>query len=163
MVTIEYSEYGQSVSDFDYGDWLDDVKENIESNRTFSVSTGIPIHAIRLAICKGEIDCEKVFFKYLGETFQANEYGAFFHWPNGFASVDVDLSFELIKCARNKRKLKHSLTPRCEFGIINDVGHEERCPNETIPDDCFCKEHRDEVNKIQAMIEKCDTEEIKEL
>ena len=105
MIIIEYTERGQPVSDFNYGDWLDNVKRNIDSDHTFVVSTSVPIAAIRLAIVRGEIDHSKIVFRYSDEVFQANEYGAIPNWPSGFCDIENRFAEDILKCAMRKKRL----------------------------------------------------------
>ena len=106
MITIEYSENGQAVSDFNYKDWLDNVKANVGRDHTFIVSTSVPIYAVQLAIVRGEIDCSKIVFKYSNEVFQANEYGAIPNRPFGFCDVENKLAEDILRFAMKKRKSK---------------------------------------------------------
>jgi hypothetical protein len=104
MITIEYAENGQAVSDFNYKDWLDNVKANIGRDHTFIVSTSIPIYAVRLAIVLGEIDFNEIVFKYSNEVFQANKYGAIERWPLGFCDLEVNLATDILRYAMKKRR-----------------------------------------------------------
>ena len=106
MITIEYAENGQAVSDFNYKDWLDNVKANVGRDHTFIVSTSVPIYAVRLAIVRGELDCSKIVFKYSNEVFQANEYGAIPDRPFGFCDVENRLAEDILRFAMKKRKSK---------------------------------------------------------
>ena len=104
MVVIEYAERGQPVSDFNFGDWLCNVMQHIDSGHTFVVSTAMPIDAIRLAIVQGKIDCKDVTFSYMGLLFQANEYGAILDWPMGFADRNTAISTDILRAAMKKRR-----------------------------------------------------------
>ena len=105
MIVIEYAEHGQPVSDFNYGDWLDNIKRNINNDHTFVVSTSVPISAIRLAICRGEIDGAKIVLRYFNEVFQADEYGALPIWPKGFADIESRFAEDILRCAMRKKRL----------------------------------------------------------
>jgi hypothetical protein len=104
MITIEYAEHGQAVSDFNYKDWLDNVKANIGRDHTFIVSTSIPIYAVRLAIVLGEIDFNEIVFKYCGEVFQANKYGAIENVLFGFCDLEGNLATDILRYAMKKRR-----------------------------------------------------------
>lgn len=105
MIVIDYAEHGNPISDFNYGDWLYNVKKNLDGDHTFVVSTSVPIAAIRLAIVRGEIDHTKIIFRYSNEVFQANEYGAILNWPNGFCDIESRFAEDILKCAMRKRRL----------------------------------------------------------
>lgn len=104
MITIEYAENGQPVSDFNYKYWLDNVKANIGHDHTFVVSTSIPIYAVRLSIVLGEIDFNKIVFKYSNEVFQANKYGAIEKWPFGFCDLETRIAEDILRYAMKKRR-----------------------------------------------------------
>jgi hypothetical protein len=103
MIIIEYAEHGQAVSDFNYKDWLDNVKANVGRDNTFIVSTSVPIYAVQLAIVRGELDCSKIVFKYSNEVFQANEYGSIPNRPFGFCDVESRLAEDILRFAMKKR------------------------------------------------------------
>jgi len=104
MITIEYTAHGEPISDFNYHDWLTYIKNNIDSNQTFVVSTSILFFAIRLAICNGEIDESKINFKYQNKILEIDEYGKIHHWPNGFADAEFNLVRNILSCSATKRK-----------------------------------------------------------
>jgi len=106
MITIEYTDNGEAVSDFNYSEWLERVKNNVDSNTTFKVSTSTPIFAIRLAIVKGEVDHKKIKFKYNDKESNVNEYGVFNYWPKGFADVTDVLVQNILSTAIKKKKNK---------------------------------------------------------
>jgi len=107
MVTIEYCREGLPVSDFDYDEFLDLVKLNIDNDRTFRVSTTIPIYAVRLEIVRGKIDCKKVVFRYFDCLLMANEFGTIKDWPKGFADKLNALSEDLLRVACQKLRNKN--------------------------------------------------------
>jgi hypothetical protein len=106
MVTVEYAEHGNPVSDFNAADWLYEVKRTIKEGREhhFVVSTGIPIHLLKLAIATDTIKPTDVTFSYCGEVFQANEYGAFLRWPKGFADRQGAICEDILRAATRKRR-----------------------------------------------------------
>ena len=103
MIIIEYCEHGTSVSDFNYSDWIYNVKKTTQ-NHTFCVSTQLPIDLVRLAIVRGELNHSDVTFLYCGHYFQANEYGAIQDWPEGFCDRITGVSEDILRCAMKKRK-----------------------------------------------------------
>jgi len=106
MITIEYTETGEAISDFNYEHWLNNVKNNLDSNNVFKVSTSVPVYAVRLAIAKGEIDHTKVKFKYKDRESSVNKYGVVNYWPAGFADVIDILTSKIIETSIIKRKQK---------------------------------------------------------
>jgi len=114
MIVIEYCEEGLPVSDFNYKDWLNLVK-NTRVDHCFKVSTSLPIQLIRLAIVKGEISRDDIIFKYFENTFQANQYGAIANWPLGFCDREIGICEEIIRCAFKKKTNK-------EIDVIDVTG-----------------------------------------
>lgn len=104
MIYIEYVEYGSAVSDFEYKMWLENIKNILKAvdngemkyDSRFSVSTSVPISAVRLAICKGEIDNAHVAFIYKNKVFQADKNGRIADWPKGFADAEGELAFKIL-------------------------------------------------------------------
>jgi len=107
MITIEYCEHGNPVSDFNYSDWIHDVKKTTQDH-TFRVSTQLPIDLVRLAIVRGELSHSDVTFLYCGHCFQANEYGAIQSRPTGFCDRITGASEDILRCAMKKRKQERS-------------------------------------------------------
>jgi hypothetical protein len=105
MVKIEYCKEGESISDFDYDKWIEIVKSAIIKNQdiTFKVSTSIPIHAIRLEIIKGNIECNDVVFVYKEEEYHSNEFGEIQNHPNGFAGLHWILCGQIVMAQIYKR------------------------------------------------------------
>ena len=106
MIIIRYAQDGQSVSDFDYKEWLNNVIDSIKNNenRTFVISTSIPVTAVRLAVCRGDIASEKIAFQYLDKFIFVNKYGALPDWPTGFADAEVALMEKILECATEKSR-----------------------------------------------------------
>ena len=100
MIYIEYTEHGLAVSDFHYEKWLNQLKTHLKKTKSVitRVSTSIPITALRLAICRGEIDNTRIAFVYKDKVFQADKDGRIDNWPRGFADVDEDLSYSMLTC-----------------------------------------------------------------
>jgi hypothetical protein len=106
MTVIEYAEHGSAVTDFNFRDWLYNVKHNLGKDARFIVSTSVAIHAVRLAIARDEIPAEEIVFQYFGHGFQANEYGAILEWPRGFADVENALAEDILRAAMRKRRIE---------------------------------------------------------
>lgn len=103
MITIEYCEEGQSISDFSCSHWLYDLMYG-PTERTLRVSTSLPIAFVRFAIVCGELNYENITFLYNGHSFQANKYGAIQDWPKGFCDRDVATCEDILRVAMKKRK-----------------------------------------------------------
>jgi hypothetical protein len=118
MVTVEYAEHGNPVSDFNASDWLYEVKRTIKEGREhrFVVSTGIPILLLKLAIARDEIKHTDVTFSYFGQVFQANEYGALMDWPRGFADRQNAICEDTLRAAILKRKQARLVTDQAQKG-----------------------------------------------
>jgi hypothetical protein len=126
MIYIEYSEYGIAISDFEHKEWLDRLKEtlcynkkfdNIGYDTKFAVSTSLPISAVRLAICRGEIDNAHIAFIYKNKIFQTDKNGRIADWPRGFADIEGDLTEDMLTCQVKRHKVKENV----DKGGINDV------------------------------------------
>ncbi len=120
MITIEYCEDGEAVSDFNVDRWFKSVvnatKDPFESayRPNDKVSTTPPIDRVRVAIANGELSCEDVNFIFNGKIIKSNEYGALSEWPDGFCDVGLKL-IEKILTGREKyieRNIKSKKTIR---------------------------------------------------
>jgi len=103
MITIEYCEDGQPISDFSCSDWLYNVKQ-VTADHIFRVSTSLPIGFIRLAIVRGELDYNNVTFLYCGHPFQANRFGAILDWPTGFCDRYIAVCEDILRAAMKKKR-----------------------------------------------------------
>jgi hypothetical protein len=115
MITIEYGDTGIgryiNVNDFNYNEWttrlknqIDGIYGDIKADLHYLVSTSIFITAIRLEIAKGNIDYNKIQFKFGNKIFQANEYGCMLDWPKGFCDKETDLCQQILSTNMEKRK-----------------------------------------------------------
>lgn len=115
MIYIEYAKHGAAISDFDYEEWIDRIKTCLEMMKKvtysmghdikFMVSTSVPISAVRLAICKGEINHAHIAFIYKNKIFQADKNGRIENWPDGFADKEGDFAEALLT---HQVKKKHN-------------------------------------------------------
>ena len=109
MLIIEYSKYGDTISDFEYENWLNNVKHTLSTHKdediVFKVSTTLPIYAIRLAVVKDEIDYTKVKFKFEDvsgyKESSINEYGVLNYWPIDNVNLLIG---NILTIAMKKRK-----------------------------------------------------------
>jgi len=106
MITIEYCAEGEPVSDFEYRDWLEKIKNYPDGH--FQVSTTIPIQAVRLAVARGVLPHQGVCFLYESKIIRVNEYGAILDWPPGFADVDTYHAEEILRTAMARRRRERS-------------------------------------------------------
>lgn len=118
MIIVQYSSWGDPVSDFRCEDWMKSVlrtakwlKNGETLNETYHVSTSLPFDYIRLAIVEGHIDCEHVLFQYNDgngniQDIKVNEYGAITDWPDGFCDRHIDIAEKILKEATKKRKIE---------------------------------------------------------
>jgi hypothetical protein len=113
MIIIDYCKHGKAVSDFDSSDWICEVKKT-KHNRTFQVSTSLPVDLVRLAIVSDEINCKDVTFLYCGDYFQANEYGAIENWPTGFCDGQIAVIEDILRRAIEKKKIVKSPCKHCK-------------------------------------------------
>lgn len=106
MVIIEYSKNGHPISDFD----LDNLVEAIcnLSNAKLIYSTSNIFFALKLAIVKRQIDCEKIKFEFNGQILNINKYGAIEDWPDGFADIDAKMCEKILMTAIGIRKQERS-------------------------------------------------------
>ena len=108
MITIEYCEDGEPISDFNYEDWITRIKNYFlyakEQDWYLKASTDIAIQALRLEIAKGNINCEDITFAFKDEKFKANKYGVFNKVPDGFCKAHFDLIWQIIRVGIDKHK-----------------------------------------------------------
>jgi hypothetical protein len=107
MITIFYHHDGDPVSDFEIKEWVYSLLEEHDSVGSVNkvVSNSLPIHAIRLEVARGNLDCDDVKFIFGGREITCNPYGAINRWPNGFADIDTDYCEKILKEASTKRIL----------------------------------------------------------
>lgn len=108
MVTIEYNKNGFPVSDFDIEKFVQGIKNGINYDCVFRISNQLPILGVRLAICKNEIDFQKIQFKFEDKIASVNEYGVISCTP--WEDLEFELSEELISTAMKKAKLNHAIS-----------------------------------------------------
>lgn len=96
MITIEYSENGQAISDFNCDKYIKNIQELIFIDRHYAVSSSIVILAIRAAIARKELDHEKIRFKFNGQFLYPDKNGRIEYWPEGFCNFDLKFMDDLI-------------------------------------------------------------------
>ena len=110
MITLEYCEDGEPVSDFNYRHWLEKftltIRAGLDIDANYKVSTSLPIIAVRHEIAKGEIDHQKIIFKFGEHHLRSNEYGVMDNWPEGYCDIDLDLCSKILRLGAKKRKEK---------------------------------------------------------
>ena len=116
MITIEYSKEGRAISDFEYEQEVNYIKKRIKNDvspveyiadkteEIIIISNSVLVHALRLAIVRGEIDPEQIQFKFKDKTFKANKYGVIMDWPEGFCDIYLYFSKNILRTAMDMRK-----------------------------------------------------------
>jgi len=99
MITIDYCADGEPISDFNYKDWLYGeygvknllvVCKDKNLHLNFQVSTSLPIHAVRAAIHKGEIDPKDIEFLFENRILKPDKNGRISDWPEGFCDAEIN-------------------------------------------------------------------------
>lgn len=96
MITIEFCRDGEPVSDFDYLEWLDLVRNIQGPGLVFKVSTSIAIDVIRAEIFVDNIPHTEIRFLYRGEYIYPNKDAKLPVWPRGFCDLTTDVLSVLI-------------------------------------------------------------------
>jgi len=99
MIRIEYCKTGERINDFEVEEWVAGLRDG-----DYSVSTSVPIWAVKLAVVSGRLSASNVVFIYKGKEVPINEYGAMLDWPDGMANAEERYSCKIIQLARDKRK-----------------------------------------------------------
>ena len=97
MLIVEYTEKGTPVSDFNYKEWVKEVKgayEQAPGDIVFKVSTEIAIQAIRVEIVQGNLSHKEVVFRYNNTDLGVTKAGKM-NWPQGFCEALQDIYMEL--------------------------------------------------------------------
>lgn len=114
MVTIKYEESGEAVSDFSIEEWLENIEIAVADvgntiwERNFSVSTSLPIFAVKRAVAQGRISKDAVQFMYQDEIIRINQYGAILKWPSGFADLEAIYCEDILRAGVNTRKAERA-------------------------------------------------------
>lgn len=109
MITIEYCEEGNPVSDFHCRLFVDNVKcliENGNQDYTIKTSTNLVLDFLRLAIIKEEINYKDVVVKFKGQIIEFDVDGLLKKYPEGLGDIASEVCLKYLELSVNKGKTK---------------------------------------------------------
>lgn len=116
MITLDYTEDGEAVTEFNYERWtrelLDAYNMDREGNLYYEVCTEIPLLCVRKEVAEGRINREHVTFIVGAETYLLNELAEPVSTKDGTGVPEDTFAsgFHLV-CAIH-RATRHLLPPR---------------------------------------------------
>ena len=100
MLTIEYADHGEPISDVNSEPWALDVIEQYTigygKDRDVVVSNELLIEVFRVLIYEGKIDSKQIRFLYKGRYIYPYKDGGVMNWPKGFCDYTINMLERLI-------------------------------------------------------------------
>ena len=100
MLTVEYADCGESMTDAASEPWaLDVYNQHLmehEKDKKVVVSNELVIAIFRALICEGKIDNKQIRFLYKGRYMCPCKDGEIINWPEGFCDYTINTLMRLI-------------------------------------------------------------------
>jgi len=130
-INLEYAPEGEVVSDFDLDYFVDRVNKSLKVEISSGgvvikrvVSTWSAFRRLQVAVLRGEIAAESIFFEFensigiLDNTGQVRWDGKERNWPRGCGDFELAISGELLRGMRKARKEKRDENKRVDTDIL---------------------------------------------
>ena len=158
MITVEYCQEGEAVSDFDVFSFVQDIIQDLKQDidKEIKVSTSDVIHKIRSEIAQNNIHYDAIQFKYKDEIITVDANGRMPYEPRGFADIDMDICDEILN-ANQKKYEENEKEILLKMSLLN-IKHIETVAETLTGDSLLVKR----IKAIRQLIPECGLKMAKE-
>ena len=100
MITIHFSKDGEAVTDFNYKEYIEKIKNanaSYHPQLNYTLSTSLGILCIQKMVVDGDVCCDDIQFEYDGKIITIDKYGDFGDLPDGFGSIYSSLYIDMMQ------------------------------------------------------------------